>query len=174
MSRIARKPLAIPTGVNVEFDGTYLKVKGKKGEFTYPVHEAVGVKIEDKMVHIQAKNKAHPMVGTTRKLLDNMVTGVNEGFEKKLALVGVGYRAKVAGNALELSLGFSHPVQYLIPKGITIETPSNTEIVIKGSDRERIGKIAADLRAIRPPEPYKGKGVRYQDEKIVLKETKKK
>lgn len=174
MSRIARKPLPIPTGVNVELNGSHLKVKGKKGEFDTQVHPAVEIKIVDKMIEVKAKNKAHPMVGTTRKMLDNMVKGVNDGFERKLSLVGVGYRAKVQGSALELSLGFSHPVQYHIPKGITIETPTNTEIVIKGSDRERIGKIAADIRAVRPPEPYKGKGVRYFDEKIELKETKKK
>lgn len=174
MSRIAKKPLAIPSGVNITMNGNSITVKGKKGEFKYNVDDAVEVHIEGNVIYVKPKKNPHPMVGTTRKLLGNMVQGVNEGFERKLQLVGVGYRAKVQGNQLELSLGFSHPVNFEIPKGISIETPSNTEITVKGTDPQQIGEIAAKIRAVRSPEPYKGKGVRYLNEKVELKETKKK
>lgn len=174
MSRIAKKPLEIPAGVNVTMNGNAVTVKGKKGEFNYNLDAAVEITLEGNVIYVKAKKDPHPMVGTTRKLLGNMVQGVNEGFEKKLQLVGVGYRAKIQGNLLELSLGFSHPVNFQIPKGITIESPTNTEIVIKGSDPQLVGEIAAKIRAVRPPEPYKGKGVRYLGEKVELKETKKK
>lgn len=174
MSRIARKPIQIPSGVELKLNGHQLMVKGKKGEFSFQVHKAVNVETDGKVVQIKAKKSSHAMVGTTSKMIANMIRGVSEGFERKLQLVGVGYRAKVQGNVLELSLGFSHPVQYPVPKGITVEVPSNTEIVIKGADPQVIGEIAAKIRAVRPPEPYKGKGVRYFDEVVVIKETKKK
>lgn len=174
MSRIARKPIQIPQGVDFKLNGNDVTVKGKKGEFGYKIHDAVNVVVEGNVIHIKAKKTKHPMVGTTTKMLSNMIRGVHEGFEKKLVLVGVGYRAKIQGNVLELSLGYSHPVQYTVPKGITIEVPSNTEILIKGSDIQLIGEIAAKIRAKRPPEPYKGKGVRYANEVVEIKETKKK
>lgn len=175
MSRIAKKPLVIPAGVNVSVDANdNITVKGKKGEFKSNLHEAVVLEMDGNVIYVKAKSAANPMVGTTRKMLQNMVQGVNEGFEKKLQLVGVGYRAKVQGTQLELSLGFSHPVVFEIPEGISIEMPSNTEIVIKGIDPQKVGEIAAKIRKKRPPEPYKGKGVRYFGEKVVIKETKKK
>lgn len=174
MSRIARKPIQIPAGVDFKLAGNAVSVKGKKGEFHYALDDAVSVEVQGNVIHVRAKKSRHPMVGTTSKMLSNMIRGVNEGFEKKLNLVGVGYRAKVQGNVLELSLGFSHPVQYPVPKGITVEVPSNTEIIIKGADVQLVGEIAAKIRAVRPPEPYKGKGVRFSDEKVVIKETKKK
>lgn len=174
MSRLARKPLIIPANVKVELKDSSIHVTGKKGDFILPINPAVKLVIENNTVTVQPKKKAHPMVGTTVKLLGNMIKGVHEGFEKKLVLVGVGYRAKVQGNALELSLGFSHPVKYPIPKGITIETPTNTEITIKGADAQMVGEIAAKIRAVRSPEPYKGKGVRYSNEVVIIKETKKK
>jgi large subunit ribosomal protein L6 len=177
MSRIARKPLKIPVGVTIQSNGDSLLVKGKKGEFTLLVPPAVEVTIADHLVNMRLKdgcitNKA--VLGTTVVLLKNMITGVHAGFERKLQLIGVGYRAKAQGNKLELSLGFSHPVQYIMPAGITVETPSNTDIIIRGIDKEKIGQTAAEIRGFRPPEAYKGKGVRYADEVIVLKETKKK
>lgn len=174
MSRIAKKPIEIPSGVDIKLDGQLVTVKGKKGEFVYTIHDAVNVEIEDKTVLVRAKRARHPMVGTTTKLISNMIRGVHDGFERKLQLVGVGYRAKIQGEILELSLGFSHPVQFPVPKGITIEVPSNTEILIKGADIQVVGEVAAKIRAKRPPEPYKGKGVRYADEKVNIKETKKK
>ncbi len=174
MSRIARKPLIVPNGVELKLVEREVQIKGKKGHFTYQLHEAVKLEIEGNVVYVRASNKTHAMVGTTLKLLGNMVKGVFEGFERKLALVGVGYRAKTQGNSLELSLGFSNPVVFEIPAGISIEVPSNTEIVIRGIDKQIVGETAAKIRAIRPPEPYKGKGVRYADEKVIIKETKKK
>jgi large subunit ribosomal protein L6 len=174
MSRIARKPIQIPGGVEFKLNGQHLMVKGKKGEFSCTLDKAVNVETDGKLVHIKAKKARHPMVGTTTKMIANMIHGVSEGFERKLQLVGVGYRAKVQGNILELSLGFSNPVQYTVPKGITVEVPTNTEIVIKGADPQVVGEIAAKIRAVRPPEPYKGKGVRYANEVVVIKETKKK
>jgi large subunit ribosomal protein L6 len=177
MSRIARKPLKIPTGVTVQKNGDSLLIKGKKGEFTFKIHEAIDVAIDSNLINMSFKseeNEHKSVLGTSVVLLGNMVTGVNVGFEKKLQLLGVGYRAKAQGNKLELSLGYSHPVQYTVPNGITVETPSNTEIVLKGIDKEKIGQVAAEIRRFRPPESYKGKGVRYADEKVILKETKKK
>lgn len=174
MSRIARKPLEVPKDVNVAIDGHRVTVKGKKGEFNHSIDGAVVVTLTGNLITVKAKKQSTPMVGTTVKMLKNMVQGVSQGFERKLQLVGVGYRAKVQGNSLELSLGFSHPVMFPIPKGVTIETPSNTEITLKGTDPQILGEIAAKIRAVRPPEPYKGKGVRYWGEIIVLKETKKK
>lgn len=177
MSRIARKPLKVPAGVTVLNNGDSLSVKGKKGEFTLSISNAVEVAIDNDVISVCFKdncgdNKA--ILGTTVMLLNNMIIGVHEGFERKLQLIGVGYRAKAQGNKLELSLGFSHPVVYDVPAGLTVETPSNTEIIIKGIDKEKIGQAAAEIRRFRPPEAYKGKGVRYAEEKIILKETKKK
>lgn len=176
MSRVAKSPVAIPAGVLVEIKDGYIKVKGPKGELERPVHPSVVVSNEDNTLSFSMKkaSASQAMAGTMRALVNNMVAGVKQGFEKKLTLIGVGYRAQVKGKVLDLTLGFSHPVEYAIPEGIKIETPSQTEIVVSGPDRERVGQVAADVRAFRPPEPYKGKGVRYSDEKILLKEAKKK
>lgn len=174
MSRIARKPLTIPKGVQFNLTHTEVHISGAKGSFNYPLHPAVVIEVKEQEIWIRSKDKPHPMVGTTCKILGNMVKGVHEGFERKLQLVGVGYRAKTQGKVLELSLGYSNPVLFEIPEGITIDTPSNTEIIVKGIDKQRVGQTASNIRIVRPPEPYKGKGVRYSDEKITLKETKKK
>jgi len=174
MSRIAKRPLEIPKEVQFSVQNDLVHIKGKKGEFTYQLHDAVALQVQGNSVQISAKKAKHPMVGTTRILLENMVIGVSQGFKRKLQLVGVGYRAKAQNNILELSLGFSHPVQYGAPVGITFETPSNTEVVIEGVDKQVVGETAAKIRAIRPPEVYKGKGVRYENEVVNLKETKKK
>ena len=174
MSRIAKKPLTVPKGVEFNVNNREVHVKGKKGVFTLSLDEAVMLEVEGNVIYVRAKKLPHPMVGTTCKLLANMMTGDSDGFERKLQLVGVGYRAKTQGKTLELSLGFSNPVLYPIPEGITIEVPSNTEIIVQGSDKQRVGKVAAEIREFRPPEPYKGKGVRYFGEKVVIKETKKK
>jgi large subunit ribosomal protein L6 len=174
MSRIAKKPIIIPSGVDFKINEQNIHVKGKKGEFNFPLHEAVVVEINSNVVTIKPKQQNHPMVGTTCKMIANFIKGVSEGFECRLALHGVGYRAKMQGNRLELSLGLSHPLTHEAPEGIKIETPSNTEIVITGADKQLVGETAAKIRAYRPPEPYKGKGVRYANEKVNLKETKKK
>ena len=177
MSRIARKPFPIPTGVTLQQHGESLAIKGQKGEFNLKLDKDLELTVENNTVKLGLKkdfttDKA--ILGTTIVLLVNMMTGVHAGFERKLQLIGVGYRAKAQGNKLELSLGFSHPVVYVVPQGITVETPSNTEIILKGIDKEKIGQTAAEIREFRPPESYKGKGVRYADEQVVLKETKKK
>lgn len=177
MSRIAKSPVAIPAGVEVKINGRALTIKGGKGEMTWDVHKLVDFKQEGDELLFSASDSIKTgwaLAGTTRSLVQNMVTGVSAGFEKKLQLTGVGYRAKVEGNVLSLTLGFSHPVDYKSPEGITIETPSQTEIVVKGSDKQKIGQVAADIRAFRPPEPYKGKGVRYADEQVRRKVAKKK
>ena len=177
MSRIAKLPLNLPAGVELKQADKKVHVKGPKGALDFVVPESVTVNIDGNLVHVshtKGFEEPNPMVGTTRMLLGNMVKGVHTGFERALKLVGVGYRAKVQGRVLELSLGFSHPVNYAIPEGITIDTPSNTDIIVKGYDKQKLGQVAADIRAYRPPEPYKGKGVRYADETVVLKETKKK
>jgi large subunit ribosomal protein L6 len=175
MSRIAKIPIPIPSGVNASLDGETIRVKGGKGELTMGLHSAVALQIDNSEIRVSAKDNAHQAIaGTTRSLVHNMVTGVTEGFEKKLTLVGVGYRAQTKGNILNLTLGFSHPIEYQVPEGITIETPSQTEVVIKGISKQVVGQVASDIRAYRPPEPYKGKGVRYTDERVVRKEAKKK
>lgn len=178
MSRIAKLPLTVPAGVEFKLDGNTVRVKGPKGASELTLADSVEITVEGNVVHVAQKDtglaQTTAMIGTTRVLLGNMVTGVHTGFVRSLKLVGVGYRAKVSGKVLELSLGFSHPVNYAIPEGIVIETPSATEIVIKGHDKQKLGQVAADIRAYRPPEPYKGKGVRYSDEVVILKETKKK
>lgn len=177
MSRIAKKPIEVPGGVTVTLEGNALAVKGARGELTCTIDDAVSVVQEDGVLNVRQVGEgshAHAMSGTTRALVSNMVTGVSQGFERRLTLVGVGYRAQVQGKVLNLTLGFSHPVNHPIPDGITIETPSQTEIVVKGIDKQKVGQVAAEIRAYRPPEPYKGKGVRYSDEEVVRKETKKK
>lgn len=174
MSRIAKNPVQLPKGVEANIAGQQLNVKGPKGTLSYTVHEDVEIKLEDQLLKFVAKTlSADALAGTMRVLVQNIVTGVSVGFERKLVLVGVGYRAQVKGNVLGLTLGFSHPVDFPIPEGITIETPSQTEIVVKSMDKQLLGQVAANIRAYRPPEVYKGKGVRYSDEVIKLKETKK-
>jgi large subunit ribosomal protein L6 len=177
MSRIAKRPVKIAENVSVEVQGSSLTVKGPKGSLSMTINDTVEVNREDGLVSVAARSAgqfSRAMSGTTRALINNMVRGVSDGFERKLELVGVGYRAQVQGKKLNLTLGFSHPVEYGIPDGITIETPSQSEILIKGIDRQQVGQVAAELRELRPPEPYKGKGVRYSDERIVMKEAKKK
>ncbi len=179
MSRVANNPVSIPAGIEVNISGQSVSVKGSKGVLNHEVHPAVTVDKDEekKVITFSARpdqDNANALSGTMRALINNMVTGVAQGFEKKLQLVGVGYRAQVQGNKLNLTLGFSHPVVYPIPEGITIEAPSQTDIVVKGIDKQKVGQVAANIRAYRPPEPYKGKGVRYADERIVRKEAKKK
>ena len=174
MSRIAKAPIQLPKGVEIDIKDGEVKVKGPKGNLTLRLHPNVRVeKAEDDYTVSPASDADVPMAGTYRSLVNNMVVGVSDGFEKKLALVGVGYRAQSQGNSLSLALGFSHPVEYQAPEGITIEVPSQTEIVIKGCDKQKVGQVASEIRAFRPPEPYKGKGVRYSDERVVRKEAKK-
>jgi len=175
MSRIASMPINLPSGVEVSINGQEIAVKGPKGKMDFSAHSAVSTKVEENVITVAAKDKASSaLAGTTRAIVNNMVVGVSAGFEKKLQLVGVGYRAQAKGDTLSLTLGFSHPVDFRSPAGISIETPSQTEIVIKGIDKQQVGQVAANIRAYRPPEPYKGKGVRYVDEYIVRKEAKKK
>jgi large subunit ribosomal protein L6 len=176
MSRVANSPVEIPKGVEVTLNGQQIKVKGGKGELAMVVNDAVEVKQEENVLTFAARNNAKSssaMAGTTRALVNNMVTGVSDGFQKKLELNGVGYRAAAKGKVLNLTLGFSHPVDYQLPEGITAETPSQTEIVLSGIDKQLVGQAAAEIRAFRPPEPYKGKGVRYADEYVRRKEAKK-
>jgi large subunit ribosomal protein L6 len=177
MSRIANYPVAVPKGVEVNLAGGSISVKGPLGSIGRPADPTVEVKKEGEQILFKAlgnSNHANAMSGTMRALVAGMVTGVTKGFEKRLALVGVGFRAQAQGESLSLSLGFSHPVVHKMPKGIKVATPTQTEIVISGVDKQLVGQVAAEVRAYRPPEPYKGKGVRYRDEVIVLKETKKK
>jgi large subunit ribosomal protein L6 len=177
MSRVARRPVKLPKGVSIDLEGQSLAVKGPKGALSMTLDNEVEVAHEDERIVVTARSRSRygkAIVGTTRALIQNMVTGVTEGFERKLELVGIGYRAQAQGQKLSLTLGFSHPVEYRVPDQITVETPTQTELVVRGIDRQRVGQIAAELRAFRPPEPYKGKGVRYADERIVLKEAKKK
>lgn len=176
MSRIAKYPVSIPDNVEVSISGNTIKVKGKNGELSHQVHNMVEVSREDNLLKFNARGNskmAKALSGTTRVLIQNLVTGVMEPYERKLTIVGVGYRAAVQGKVLNLTLGFSHPVNFKIPDGITIETPIQTEIVIRGIDKQKVGQVAANIRAYRPPEPYKGKGVRYADEHIIRKEAKK-
>lgn len=178
MSRVAKNPIAIPSGVEVKLDGQSVNVKGSKGSLSLNVHPGVEVKQSDNELTFAVKpnvaTATNALAGTTRALVNNMVMGVSQGFEKKLELVGVGYRAQAQGKKLNLTLGFSHPVEFAVPEGISIETPSQTEILVKGTDKQQVGQVAANIRAYRPPEPYKGKGVKYADEQIVRKEAKKK
>ena len=177
MSRVANNPVEIPKGVEITLSGQTVKVKGSKGEMVHETHPLVEVSQEESVLKFAARNSessANALAGTTRALINNMVTGVSQGFEKKLQLIGVGYRAQAQGNKLNLALGFSHPVDFEVPAGVTVETPSQTEVVVKGIDKQQVGQVAANIRAYRPPEPYKGKGVRYADEHVVRKEAKKK
>ena len=177
MSRVARMPVAIPSGVEVQLDDASISVKGALGTLSLRINPLVRLVREGDELFSRAVNdskESGAMSGTFRMLVANMIHGVSKGWEKKLNLVGVGYRAQAQGSSLNLSLGFSHPVVYQLPAGIKAETPTQTEILIKGADRQRVGQVAAEVRAYRPPEPYKGKGVRYADEVVVIKETKKK
>ncbi len=176
MSRIAKAPVVVPKGVEIQL-GDVCKVKGPKGELEMTLHPSVSLDHDGdelKIVTKQNGQQAVAMAGTTRALVSNMVTGVSAGFEKKLTIIGVGYRAQAQGKKLNLTLGFSHPVVYEVPDGISVETPSQTEIVVKGADKQQVGQVAAEIRRYRPPEPYKGKGVRYDDEHVVRKQAKKK
>lgn len=174
MSRVAKNPIKLPSGVDLNISGSQLNVKGPKGNLTVALYPGISFDVIDGEYLVKNANEKNlAMAGTFRALVSNMVTGVSTGFQKKLQLIGVGYRAQAQGNKLNLALGFSHPVEYFAPAGITIETPSQTEIVVSGCDKQRVGQIAAEIRAYRPPEPYKGKGVRYADERVVRKEAKK-
>lgn len=177
MSRVGKLPIIIPQGVDVAIENEVIKVKGAGGNMSLPRHALVQVENKDgKITFLPAdeSREANAMSGTMRQLVNNMVVGVSQGFEKKLSLVGVGFKAAAQGKNLNLSIGFSHPVNKEMPEGITVATPSPTEIVLKGADRQRVGQVAAEIRALRPPEPYKGKGIRYVDERVIIKETKKK
>jgi large subunit ribosomal protein L6 len=177
MSRVGKSPVEVPAGVEIKLQGQQVYVKGGKGMLDYAVHDAVQVEQDGKVLNFSPRNGgkvASAMTGTMRVLINNMITGVSEGFEKKLELNGVGYRAKVSGSTVNLTLGFSHPVDYDLPDGVTAETPTQTEIVVRGIDKQLVGQVAAEIRGFRPPEPYKGKGVRYSGEFVRRKETKKK
>ncbi len=170
-------PITVPKGVEVSIQDQIVTIKGSKGSLAHQVHASVEVSTEDNVLTLVAREGhagAIAQSGTARALINNMVVGVSKGFEKKLELVGVGYRAQAQGNKLNLTLGFSHPINYELPEGVSVETPSQTEVVLKGIDKQRVGQTAAEIRAFRPPEPYKGKGVKYADEHIVRKEAKKK
>jgi len=176
MSRIAKSPVEIPSEVKVDVKDGHIKVKGPKGELERTLHPSVVISQDGSTLSFSMKKEGDnmAMAGTMRSLVQNMMEGTTKGFEKKLTLVGVGYRAQMKGKVLDLTLGFSHPVEHVIPEGIKIETPSQTDVVVSGPDKQRVGQVAAEIRAYRPPEPYKGKGVRYSDEHISLKEAKKK
>ncbi len=177
MSRVGKAPVSIPSGVDVAVKDDQISVKGSGGQLSLAQNSLVTVKSEGgklSFTPIDESREANAMSGTMRQLVNNMVVGVSKGFEKKLTLIGVGYKAQAQGAKLNLTVGYSHPVNVDMPAGITVATPAPTEIVIKGADRQRVGQIAAEIRAIRPPEPYKGKGIRYADEKVTIKETKKK
>jgi len=177
MSRIAKQPVELISGVEVNISGQTITAKGKQGNLSLDMHETVSVKQQDNVLKFSPNDDSKgsmAMAGTMRSLVNNMVAGVSEGFTKQLQLIGVGYRAQVQGKVLDLSLGFSHPIKYAIPEGITIETPSQTEINVKGADKQLVGQVCAEIRAYRPPEPYKGKGVRYSDERVIRKDAKKK
>jgi large subunit ribosomal protein L6 len=177
MSRVAKQPVALPKGVTATVTGDAITIKGAKGSLSLALRHGLKVVQEEGFLKVEKADQSRELdmaAGSTRAHLANLVTGVTTGYERKLELVGVGYRAAVQGRNLNLTLGFSHPVVYVAPEGITLETPSQTEIIIKGSDRQKVGQVAADIRGFRPPEPYKGKGVRYAGERIELKEAKKK
>jgi len=177
MSRIANSPISIPAGTEVKQSGQTVTVKGKQGELCFDLISKVSMEVNDNVLSFKSSNddkKTVALAGTMRSIVNNMVSGVTTGFEKKLELRGVGYRSQVKGKILNLTLGFSHPVEFPIPEGVTIEAPSQTEIIVKGCDKQLVGQVAANIRAFRPPEPYKGKGVRYVGEHVVMKEAKKK
>jgi large subunit ribosomal protein L6 len=177
MSRVAKQPLPMPKGVELNITDDVVRIKGPKGELSMPANSEVVITFEEGVATVGARSGsrfANAMAGTTRALMNNMVTGVTDGFERKLELVGVGYRAQAQGKKINLTLGFSHPVVYELPDGIEVDIPSQREIVVKGIDKQKVGQVAAEIRRYRPPEPYKGKGVRYSDERVVLKDAKKK
>jgi len=177
MSRVAKAPVTIPNGVEVKLDGSSLTVKGSGGLLSYTIHDDVQVEIAGQEVLVkwdEVAKKANAQAGTARACINNMVVGVSTGFEKKLTLIGVGYRAQVKGSLLTMSLGYSNPIEFQVPDGITVEATSQTELLVKGCNKQQVGQIASEIRAFRPPEPYKGKGVRYTDEYVVRKEAKKK
>lgn len=177
MSRVAKVPVDLPKGVEFNQSGMTVSVKGGKGQLSMELNSEVELSQDEQMLNVKPRSGSRfsvAIAGTTRALLANMVQGVTEGFEKKLELRGVGYRATSQGNKLNLTLGFSHPVVYDVPEGVSIETPSQTEVVVRGTDKQKVGQVAAEIRRFRPPEPYKGKGVRYADERVVIKEAKKK
>jgi large subunit ribosomal protein L6 len=177
MSRIAKNPVQLPKGVQATLDGQDLMISGAKGTLSSRIHPLVDVKIQSDTILVRYKSESrvsNALAGTTRANIANMVIGVTAGYERKLTMVGVGYRAQVKGQTLSASLGFSHPIEFTAPPGITIETPSQTEIIVKGCDKQQVGQVAANLRSYRAPEPYKGKGLRYSDEEIIRKEAKKK
>lgn len=176
-SRVARKPVTVPQGVEIDIKGQEVTVKGPNGSDGYTVHDLVEVRREDDQIVLvprRGDRESNAMAGTMRSLLNNIVTGLTQGFEKKLVIKGVGYRAQAQGRMLNLTLGFSHPVNHPIPEGIEVQTPSPTEVVVRGANKQLVGQVAADIRAYRPPEPYKGKGVRYENEEVIMKEAKKK
>ena len=177
MSRVAKSPVVVPAGVEIKLDGNTVSVKGAKGVLSARLNDLVAVKVEDGKIIFDVKNteqQSWAQAGTARALVNNMVVGVTKGFEKKLELIGVGYRAKAAGKTLNLTLGFSHPIDYELPDGVTAETPTQTEILLRAADKQALGQAAAKIRGFRPPEPYKGKGIRYSDEHVLRKEAKKK
>jgi large subunit ribosomal protein L6 len=177
MSRISKNPITVPKGVEVRLEGRNVEIKGTRGQLATVLHEAVEVTYADDQITFGPRNndqRAKAMAATMRSIVHNMVVGVSQGFERRLALQGVGYRAQAQGRKLNLQLGFSHPVEYELPAGIDVETPTQTEIVVKGTDKQLVGQVSAEIRSFRPPEPYKGKGVRYADEQVRRKEAKKK
>jgi len=177
MSRVGKSPVTVPQGVDVSMNNNQISVKGAGGTLSLTPNALVTVALEDgklTFAPVNESREANAMSGTMRQLVNNMVLGVSKGFEKKLTLIGVGFKAAASGSKLNLAVGFSHPVNFEMPAGITVATPTPTEIILKGADRQRVGQLAAEIRAVRPPEPYKGKGIRYADEKVVIKETKKK
>ena len=177
MSRIAKSPVELPSGVEFSQSGSVVTMKGSKGTLSLELNSEVELTVEDNALMVKPRSGsrfATAVAGTMRSLLANMAQGVTEGYERKLQLVGVGYRAQAQGSTLNLTLGFSHPVVHQVPEGVTVETPSQTEIFVRGADKQKVGQVAAEIRGYRPPEPYKGKGVRYADERVMLKEAKKK
>ncbi len=176
MSRVAKQPIEMPKGVEFKSDGRTVSIKGGKGTLSMDLYPGIELKQDDQTVAVEPtsdERRLVAMAGTTRALIANMVKGVSDGFEKRLELRGVGYRAQSKGKVVGLTLGFSHPIDYAVPEGVTVETPSATEIVVTGADKQQVGQVAAEIRAFRPPEPYKGKGVRYTDERVIMKEAKK-
>ena len=176
MSRVAKNPIIIPDGVNISVDDKNVTVKGSRGELDFSLSLSISLNIDDNAITVsydESDQKSVALAGTTRSIINNMIIGVSVGFEKKLELIGVGYRAKASGKLLELTLGFSHPVKYQLPDDVQVETPSQTEVVLKSHNKQILGQVAAEIRAFRPPEPYKGKGVRYADQQVKRKEAKK-
>tara|TARA_Y100000768_G_scaffold386375_1_gene374648 strand:- start:3534 stop:4082 length:549 start_codon:yes stop_codon:yes gene_type:complete len=176
MSRVAKNPISIPDSVNFTTDNNVVSVKGSKGELDFNLPSSVSLEVKENVISIKyddTNQKSIALAGTTRSIINNMIIGVTEGFEKKLELIGVGYRAKASGKLLELTLGFSHPVKYQLPEEVEVETPSQTEVILRSHNKQVLGQAAAEIRSFRPPEPYKGKGVRYSDEQVKRKEAKK-